>query len=93
MGSCSFNQLLLKFKEVYIHANQHFHLEKQCQKIIGSCEPWLVLTGGFRETKALLKFFLAILILALSSLLSLTSPLVNQGMLSIRSLLDRLSTR
>ena len=45
MGSCSFNQLLLKFKEVYIFADQHFHVARQCQKIIGSCEPWIVLVG------------------------------------------------
>ena len=39
MRSCSFIQLLLKFKEVYIFANQHFHVAKQYQKIIGSREP------------------------------------------------------
>ena len=43
MGSCPSNQILLKFKEVYIHANQHFHVAKQCQQIIGLHEPWLYL--------------------------------------------------
>ena len=33
------HQLLLKFKEVYIHANQHFHVTKQCQKISELHEP------------------------------------------------------
>ena len=34
-----------------------FMWRNNAKKIIGSCEPWLVPTGGFRETRALLKFF------------------------------------
>ena len=71
MGSCSFDQLLLKFKEVYIHVSQHFHVAKQCQKIIGSCEPQLVPSEGFQE--------FGDIDLALPSILSLILYLINQG--------------
>ena len=72
--------------------NQHFHLAKQCQKIIGSCEPQLVPVEGFQE--------FGDIDLALTSILSLILYLVNQGeflipqdkkILSLGSLLDRLS--
>ena len=56
-GIFSFNQLLLKFKEDYIHVNQHFHVAKQCQNIIGSHGPQLVPAGGFLEKRAVKFFF------------------------------------
>ena len=66
MGSCPSNQILLKFKEVYIHASQHFHVAKQCQQIIGLHEPWLVPTAS--EKKRAVKLLLATSILELPSI-------------------------
>ena len=48
-GILSLKQILLKFKEVYIHANQHFHVAKQCQQIIGLHEQWLVPTASEKK--------------------------------------------
>ena len=77
MGSCPSNQILLKFKEVYIHANQHFHVAKQCQQIIGLHEQWLVPTASEK------KLLLATSILELPSILSLKLDIISSELVPV----------